>query len=102
MKFKNGAVYKHQYSLHTLVQFPDETWGVLHLDSHPRTGMTSPAFLLRRDGKYRFTEQEMINEQHAEEWVQMDGNLRIEKSNGHLLPEETICHLEPLTELEAI
>lgn len=97
-EFKNGSVYKGPDGVFTLINFRDQTWGMMYLERSARGGGTAPIFQRSRKGRFQFTENELHSKWRAAEWVLLDGCVRLEKIyTDDLWPEHSIGKLEPVT-----
>ena len=88
MKFINGAVYKRGIWTFVLV-YLDSKWGMLHIHRHDTKGMSAPMFQHGDNHKFQFTEKELIKNWGADNWIMLDGRLRIEKINDMSFVEYT-------------
>jgi len=104
MKLISGAIYKHNYRLFTLifVSIMNEkpVYSMLYIHRSIYKYMSAPGFQFGIDDKWYFTEQELINDFKANEWIMMDGRLRIEKMDDSSFVDYTIGgELDELTNL---
>ncbi len=97
MELINGGVYKTNMWTIVLVFFPcreDHKWGMLHINRHIVKGMSVPSFQGDGKGNYTFTDLELKEKYNSDDWLLLDGRLRIEKIDNMSLVDYARGNLE--------
>ena len=110
----SGAVYKRPYDSEFVLIYNDHIkeggqnvarYGMLYICRHDQKGMSCPMLQHGRNGEVWFTENQLRSDFNLDDWIVLDGRLRIEKidplmsfveySNGNLEKynsTEELCH----------
>ena len=76
----NGGVYRRPWhSVFTLVYIDGDRYGMLHVGPHRHPPHSCPSFHHDETGEYVFSEAELRDKFGADDWVLLDGRLRVEK-----------------------
>lgn len=87
MDLINGGVYEgDKLSSKFVLIFLDlvnsePMWGMMFLNRHEINGLTSLMFQHDVDGIWAFSEDDLRNKYDSDDWIMLDGRVRIEKIN---------------------